>query len=58
MTVKEENELDIFYPRTLLEAIEYLAKVRKKLILLSFSQVPWMMPLLHIQEGFANVSFY
>ena len=59
MTVKEENELEyLFYPRTSLEAIEYLAKYEKKLILLSFVQVPWMMPLLYLQEErFANVSF-
>ena len=32
MTVKEENELEyLFYPRTLLEAIEYLAKVREEI---------------------------
>ena len=33
-------------------------KYEKKLILLSFVQVPWMMPLLHLQEErFANASF-
>ena len=32
MTVKEENELEyLFYPRTSLEAIEYLAKVREEI---------------------------
>ena len=32
MTVKEENELEyLFYPGTLLEAIEYLAKVREEI---------------------------
>ena len=32
MTIKEENELEyLFYPRTSLEAIEYLAKVREEI---------------------------
>ena len=42
------------------EAIEHLAKVREEIDSLNFVQVPWMMPLLHLQEERrvqANVSF-
>ena len=51
MTVEEENELEyLFIQGRHREAIEYLAKFEKKLILLSFVRVLWMMPLLHLQE--------
>ena len=59
MTVKEENELEyLFYPRTSLEAIEYLAKVREEIDSFEFRPGTMMMPLLHLQEErFANVIF-
>ena len=59
MTVEEENELEyLFIQGRHGKPLNIWQKFEKKLILLSFVRVLWMMPLLHLQEErFANASF-